>query len=609
MTVMKRIITYILNVAIAGTLICSCSEIAFGDQFLGDHPEESGATIDTVFNSSVTADKVLTYAYRHLPYGLPTGDKPNDKIGYDVLECITDLAHSFRETDNAGPQNLYYNGGLSADLPSILQGRETYRYGSEVEYTAIRFAWIYIENAHRIPDATEGFIRSRIAEAKTIIALCYAEMLRYVGGVSILDHSVDPAEEMYYPRATFEETVNYIVKLLDEAIPDLSWKMNANDTGRMTKAAAMALKLRVLLFAASPTFNSDTPWHTEADKYTCYGNYSADRWKAAMDAGKELFDAIASNGLYELNTTLGTTVYDYRQAYREAYFRRSSPEVLISIRKGINCDDIHKTFYQEKSRSGATLNYVNMFPWADGTPFQENPDDPDGFNWANPPKAPFYDENGTPTRDPRLYETVCVPGSLHFEGVYAALAEGMTGYVAKSSGFFMMKYILENTSDRSGVYAHWAYLRLPEAMLSYAEAINEYNGGPDATAYKMVNDIRARVGLKPIAEGLGKEQFREALMLERALELGYEEVRWFDLVRWGRVQDFQKQLYGLHSKLPEGHGANAKPSDFGYKFEYKAEKITTSRRWASHWDTKWYMAPIPRTEVDKNYGMTQNPGW
>ncbi len=606
---MKRIIKYIINVTIAGTLICSCSDITFGDKFLGDHPEESGATIDTVFQTSVTADKVLSNAYRHLPYGLPTGDKPNDKIGYDVLECITDLAHSFRETDNAGPQNLYYNGGLSSDLPSILQGRETYRYGSEVEYTAIRFAWIYIENAHRIPDITEVLRKSRIAEAKAIIALAYAEMLRYVGGVCILDHSVDPTEEMYYPRATFEETVDFIVKLLDEAITDLSWAANVNDTGRMTKAGAMALKLRVLLFAASPTFNSDTPWHPEADKYTCYGNYKAERWEAAMQAGKDLFEAISSNGFYSLNTTMGMSVQDYRKAYREAYFNRSSPEVLISTRKGNENASIHNTFYQERTRSGATLNYVNMFPWADGSDFQENPDDPNGFDWVNPPKAPFYDEYGNPTRDPRLYETVCVPGSRYYEGAYAPLAEGQKDYVAKSSGFFMMKYILEEISDRNGVYAHWTYLRLPEAMLSYAEAINECNGGPDATAYKMINDIRARVGLSPIPEGLNKEQFREAVLRERALELGYEEVRWFDLVRWGRVDDFKKQLYALHPKLPEGAGPNDEPLKFKYRFEYKAEKITTNRRWSTSWDTKWYLAPIPRTEVDKNYGMTQNPGW
>lgn len=87
-----------------------------------------------------------------------------------------------------------------------------------------------------------------------IIALAYAEMLRYMGGVPLLKHSVAANEEMHYPRNTFAETVDYIVQLLDEAAPALEWKASDTDAGRMTKAGAMALKLRVLLFAGVPDF-------------------------------------------------------------------------------------------------------------------------------------------------------------------------------------------------------------------------------------------------------------------------------------------------------------------------------------------------------------------
>ncbi len=606
---MKNFFTYI-NLAIAGALICSCSEISFGDDFLGQHPEESGSTIENLFSSSTTADKVLTNAYRYLPYGLPTANKPYDKLGYAPLECITDLAHSFREEDISGTQNLYYNGGLSSDLSSTLQGREAYRFASEIEYTAIRYAWLYIENANKIPDATASFIEQRKAEAKTIIALAYSEMLRYVGGVPLLDHSVDPSEDMTYPRATFEKTVSYIIQLLDEAIPHLPWDVNVNETGQMTKAAAMALKVRVLLFAASPTFNSEEPWHSEADKYVWYGDYKAERWQKAMTAAEEFFNEINSRGVYKLNTVYGGvgSSKDYRKVYREAYFERSSPEVLISSRRGTDCNTVHESLYSRAFSYGVTLNYVNMFPWKDGTDFQENPDDPNGFDWSNPPTPPFFDEYGNETRDPRLYETVAVPGSMFYEGKFAPYAENQSDFDAKSSGFLMMKYVLETQADRQS-YAHWAYLRLPEIMLSYAEAINEYKGAPDATAYQMVNDIRARVGLSPLPDNLTKEQFREAVIRERTLELGFEEVRWFDLIRWGMADEFQKDLYGIVSRFPEGTAKDAKPSSFQYKYTYRTQKIATVRRWSVNWDTKWYLCPIPRTEVDKGYGMTQNPGW
>ena len=82
---------------------------------------------------------------------------------------------------------------------------------------------------------------------------------------------------MEFPRLTFAETADKIVGLLNEAIPYLKWKQDEIEDGRMTKAGAMGLKLRILLFAASPTFNSDTKWHSQADEYTCYGNYSKKR--------------------------------------------------------------------------------------------------------------------------------------------------------------------------------------------------------------------------------------------------------------------------------------------------------------------------------------------
>ena len=97
------------------------------------------------------------------------------------------------------------------------------------------------------------------------MAIAYAHMLRFVGGVPILDHAVVTGEEMNFPRNTFAETVDYIVKLCDEAAPDLPWYVSANEDGRLTRAAALGLKLRILCFAASPTFNSDTKFHPQAD--------------------------------------------------------------------------------------------------------------------------------------------------------------------------------------------------------------------------------------------------------------------------------------------------------------------------------------------------------
>ncbi len=574
-------------------LAASCHDLHFGDEFLGEHPENSGADLEKMFESAVSADRVLTKAYSYLPYGLPYGERPNDKLGYNVLEGITDLHESFRDNPSDGPRNLYYNGALSSNINnSDHQGREAYRFGAETEYDAIRYAWIYIENAHKIPDITEAMRRRRVAEAKMIIALCYAEMWRYIGGVPLIDHAVSASEDMTYPRASFAETVDFIIRLLDEAAPALPWLTTGDDSGRMSQAGAKALKVRVLLQAASPTFNSTTPWHPKADRYTCYGDYDKERWNKVIEAAEDFFD-FGQNATISLEKAAEETHQGYREAFRKAYFDRASSEVLISTRRGYDAS-MHQYFYNERNYSGPTLNYVNMFPWADGSDF------PDDFNWENPSRQPFYQINGTPTRDPRLYETVVLPGDRYYNGLLAPNYTNHLNYISNGSGFFMKKFILEEENDRKTVPAHWPYLRLPEVMLAYAEAINEYVGMPTSKAYSMVNQIRQRVGLGELKKNMSREEFREAVLRERCLEFGYEEVRWFDLVRRNREADFRKPLYGIRATANNYQNPTA--------FTFKRFNIE-NRVWVTNWDTRWYMPPIPLNEINKRYGMEQNPGW
>ena len=584
---------YIRILFCAGLLVLmSCSQISFDKDFLGDRPESSGADITKMFSAASEADKVLNEAYRNLPYGLPT--TLNNKLGGNILESLTDLCQSFRDNISDGPMKYYYNGSLSA---TTVNTSAAYHFTGETDWTSIRYAWLFIENASKVPDYTPESRAARIAEAKIIIALSYFDMLRYSGGVPWLEHAIDVNEPMNFPRQSFETTVDNIVGLLDEAIAtgSLKWKEDEINDGRMTKAAAMALKFKVLQWAASPAFNSDTKWHPQADAYTCYGNYNAERWTRALQAAQELFTAIETNGSYSLIQADGSDHRAYRLAYRKAYYDRGGSEVIISLRHGYG-PETHNSFLSQRPYNGPTLNYVNMFPWADGSDF------PSDFDWASPSKQPFFEYIGgemVPTRDPRLYENVACPGETYCDGTTAPVYMNHASY-KDGSGFLIMKYILQESSDRAGKPVHWSYLRLAELMLDYAEVLNETGNGPSALAYGLVNQVRSRVGLSELPAGLSKKDFREAVLREKALELGFEQVRWFDLVRHNRQQDFTKTLYGLRSK---GNDLT-KPTAFTF------EEVQISQRyWAKNWDTKWYLAPIPQDEINKKYGMTQNPGW
>lgn len=579
---------------VAINTVYSCSEIKFGDEFLGTAPELNETTLDSMFSSRFYAEKVLTQAYTYLPYGIPIGsDGANNKLGLNILESITDLNSSYRDNASDGPTKLYYNGSLNASHSAA--GNEAYRYGAENDWNAIRYAWFYLENVNKVPDMTEAEKAERAAEAKMILAVSYAEMLRYIGGFPYLDHAVVPTETMQYPRLSFEASVDTIVSLIDQALPHLNWIMTDEDDGRMNKAGAYGLKLRVLMFAASPTFNSGTPWHPQADKYTRYENADPSRWQDALQTAEAFINELNANGYYQLIQPAAATHEARRAAFRQAYYQRGGTEVLISTRKG-SAPTLHTEMISNYSLYwGPTLNYVNMFPWADGSDFSED------FDWVHPSKQPFFDGK-TPTRDPRLYETVAVPGDIYKSGTVVTTYSNYPNYNRTGTGFMMMKFVLQQAADRN-TRPHWPYLRLPEIYLSYAEILNQVNGGPNATAYEYVNKVRSRVGLSNLPQGMNQEKFREAVLRERALEFGYEEVRWFDLVRYGRESDFKKKLYGLESV------GNNDLNPTAYTFKQKDLVGIHNRYWTTSWDTKWYLAPIPLDEINKNYGMTQNPGW
>ena len=601
----------ILAFALLGAGFVSCESLRLGDGGLSKAPETSGATLDTLFATLKDSDKVLANAYYYLPYGLISDF--DRKMGKDILESITDHYISNKHSDGNGPNDLYYNGGLGANISG---GSEAYRFGGygtkkDREYYLIRYALHYLENADRIPDADPVQLARKKAEAKVLLAVAYGTMLRFVGGVPILKHTIAMDDPMNFPRATFEETVDYIVRMCDEAAPDLPWYVTGAEDGRMTKAAALGYKLRILCFAASPTFNSDTPWHPEADKYVCYGNYDAARWQRAKEAAIEFMEAWSAGGYYNLvqavpDPVLGLTPRSYRLAYRKGYYERGTTETIISVRKS-NSGSYHsgQIDLQDDFGCGCSLDWVNKFPWADGTPF------PDDFDWEHPSKAPFFkpDANGTlvvgnskftETRDPRLYENIAVPGDIWKDGKVGRAYDNHEHHQDGCPGFLMMKYILQQNSDRTSP-PHWCLMRLPEVLLNAAEAFNEADNGPSAQAYEWIGMVRARVGLPNIEEGMTREQFRDALILERELEFGFEEFRWFDMVRWGLTDAFTTPLRGLTSIGDKRSEATS--------FTFKEKSAYPPRLWYTDWNTKWYMQPIPAVEINKHYGMTQNPGW
>lgn len=584
--------TLLLTTILGWVMILSCERLELGNDFLEKEPG-SDVTIDTIFNSIEYAERFLWQGYATLPYGLNiTWNAKANKMGMDILECLTDLNHSYLAW--GGANQLYYIGQYTAATENT-SGATKYHYTKEESWDGIRTGWIFIENSHKVPDASPEYIAQLNAEAKILIALHYTDMFRHFGGLPWVNKAFYPNDNTQRPRLTARATLDSIVGLIDQAIPDLPWEVEdlENWDGRFTQAAAMGLKARILLFGASPLFNDDAPYlegTASEELLTWYGAYDASLWEEAADAAKELIDKVNSEGGYQLVNTGNP-----RQDFQDGYYKRGNGEVLIGTRVRYQSPTRWSQqyyFYQSARGYGTacpTQEYVDMFGMENGLPITDpasgwDPTDP----WAG--------------RDPRLYETMLVNGD-QYQGRTAELWIG--GRERKNleqtrnrSGYGLRKFLLENDNATSyNSVVHWPYLRLGEIYLSYAEALNEMNGGPTAEAYQYVNRVRQRVDLSDLPADLSQEEFREAVLRERACEFGFEEVRWFDIIRWKRADLFAMTLHGTNT-YDNGDGT----------YTYELFELP-SRYWRENWSPKWYLSAFPPDEVYKGYGLIQNPGW
>lgn len=651
-----------IAISIAST---SCvDEIKFGSAFLEKAP---GGTVgkDTVFSNAEYTRQFLTSIYALQYYGLPysqAADKwpaiNNPWVGkFDALSDCWQL-----HWNATAIFKQYYSGSHTAADGN----NDKFSYNKNKVWEAVRAVWMLVENINNVPEIGSDERDKMKAEAYCLLAARYFDLFRHYGGLPLVTSTMEYSEGATYqlPRATVEETVKYMIKYLDMAINSgaLPWSyegsVGQNSTGRWTQAGAMALKCKILQFAASPLFNDTEPYYggsSEAEQklMVWYGGYKSDLWEQCRTACKDFFEAVDTKGFYTLNKATGTTPEAYRQAYRMGYVKQGSTEVIHSVRvisyeafgKGAyyiwhNWCDIGRNTYTP------TQEYVEMFPWSDGRPFDWNADKLDRDTMFI--KGTFKGSNLVLqdlvlTRDPRLYESVRVnglPKQLSWTsgemngnpyelwiGGYDAGNNPRTESGCFATGYDNMKYYLGEEYNRQ--YDQWVYLRLSDIMLTYAEALlqadNDFTG-----ALKWVNEVRARVGLKKLEDcnpdknlTSDKQTLLEEILRERACELGFEDSRFFDLIRYKMRATFEKPLHGLHIyRLKEGsttetvedkwfEGDRDKGVKQPTRFKYEKFVLNNRRRqwWDAGFDPKWYLSPFPQSEVNKNYGLVQNPGW
>lgn len=461
-----------------------------------------------------------------------------------------------------------------------------------------------IRNVAGMPISQETIDRVT-GEAKFLRAMAYFRMLNCWGAVPYYDETCDINEEfatLDAPRTPADEIRRHVIDDLTEAIEKLPVKWDDADLGRATRGAAYTLRGKVYLF--------DKQWD-----------------KAIAD-----FEEI----IYNRNADYGYALHpDYNELFR-LYNGKHSPEMIFSIQSidgntaGYALDIV--SYFGNKStmrliagnRIVPSTRLVDMYENLDGTPFDWDTLFP-GFNKGGADVRRRYmsvaiDHGSTRitdlldcdttlvmdayrNRDPRLNLNVITPYS-HYLGTDAGsspmdkqfvLADASKGgapmeamaFIRNSEGwnsYFWRKWIPTGNLDGYwGEYNRTPYefpiIRLGDVILMLAEAYNETGQLDKAVAE--VNKIRSRVNMPDIDSAGGKDEVAARIRDERARELAGEGQRYWDLRRWGLLQESVKDATDIFG-------------DLMYTRSYQS---------------RHELWPIPLVELDRNPNLTQNTGW
>lgn len=465
-------------------------------------------------------------------------------------------------------------------------------------YTSIRNTTVFANLINRVPLA-EKLPDGRPArpayrsEARFLRAMLYFDLLRRYGGIPILGDRIYQLEDnVQLSRNSFEECVNYIVSECDDIKDSLRTKENlvGDSYGRVTKGAALALKARVLLYAASPLFNGGNI--DPGNPLTGYTNADPNRWKLAADAAKAVMDLNSYSLMSNFTDVFITQSAPIGNNPEKIFWRQDGPNKNVEVDNG-------PVGYASAGGNGITSptqGLVDAFPAINGKPIS---DPGSGYN----PNDPYAN------RDPRLKATVFYNGVLWLNRqveLYDGGADRPGGTKQQTkTGYYMRKFMGNFENSSSGVYSdtyhEFVYFRYAEILLNYAEAQNEFSG-PSADVINIIRQLRERAGIEAgvdndygIPDNLNKDELREVIRNERRLELAFEEHRFFDIRRWKIAETVMNTTF---------RGVNIQRTSGGMlSFDY-VDVFTPKFRAPA-----MYFYPIPYLEVIKNSAMKQNPGW
>lgn len=540
----------------------------------------------TLFSDANLVEAFVNNNYRDLTYGfynahwqafLLAGATDETQSAYESYIGVNIINKGLLD---ASPAGAGFTGLFDGNpYPRHQIWASNYRYISQCNS--------FFENVNKVQNLSTENKNRLIGEMKTLRAFRYFTLVKHYGGVPLITKTLGLNDKFDASRNTVDECFKFIIDELNSAmaiLPEATTQL-----GKIDKGVAMAVKSRVLLYYASPLFNT--------------GN-NLTRWQNAADAAKAVID---------LNRYSLVPWANYKNMFIK-FDPANKENIFVTINQSGIPSEGHQDDYPWP---GLTIEYAVM-PFIRGgnvlyAPTQQMVDSYETLDGKliTDPTSNYDPQHPYTNRDPRLDVAIYHHGSMLNSSMIDFTNPGGTDYDGNNAvtGYLLAKFVDPSVYDNTGKALGagqgnqpWINIRYAEILLNYAEAINEAQG--PANAYTAINEIRSRAGIPALPSGLSQSQMRARIQNERKVELVFEEHRFWDVRRWKIASVTNNITTQGVSVTKDGNGvlhyAYVVPNTGG-NLDYDPVRIFKN--------PANYFFPIPLSEIAADPNLIQNPGY
>jgi|SRR5665647_190478 len=560
MNIKNNIVTYIAVFFLTGIIFTSCQK-----DLLNKSP------LDRLSDATVWKDPALVQAYVNDQYHvLPSLD------WYDKVRGLT-LSSACDESIHQYGYNGIYDMNKGALAASTVTGFDTWKY----DYGYIRNIDIFFSKIDQVPGPKDVINRLK-GEMHFLRAWSYMDLVERYGGVPIIEKPFQLDDNFQMQRSSYDSTVYFIVAESDSAAALLPVSYDDNNMGRATQGAALSLKSRILLYAASPFWN---PENNQA------------KWQKAADAAKAVIN-MTNYQLYQ--GPMGS--------YGQIFTDNTNQEIIFQRTiDRTSPNTVYSAVEQTEGPNGGINTLGQYGGWNTNSPSQ-NLVDAFGMNDGLPiDKSPLYNaQNPYVNRDPRFYADINYDGAKWWaDSVLEFYVGGRNSpqYLGNAdhqnssrTGYTLRKHLnltFDYQNDQFGQTNNpWIIFRISELYLNYAES--EYYLGNEEQARWALDQLRSRPSVNlPHVNEIGAALLWR-IRNERQVEMCFEAQRFWDVRRW-KTADITENtpLMGINIVLNQDGS--------------KTYSTKTVQQRVFH-APQQYLFPIPDYELQK-IKLQQNPGY